>query len=257
MSIPKPVLRATAAVVACLGILATTTVAVASTAVPAAHAPSPAVVPVKLCDTQVSKACQTRANPDQVLDALRRGNERFALGVVTQRNYTQQVHATAAGQYPLASIVSCIDSRVPVELVFDRGIGDLFNARVAGNIVNPDILGSLEYASKVAGSKLIVVLGHSHCGAVKGTCDGVKMGNLTGLLAKIQPALAAVHTEPGEDRSSKNHHFVEQVAEQNVRDTVQAIRDRSLILKGLEVRGELKIVGAMYDVETGKVSWLD
>jgi carbonic anhydrase len=228
----------------------------AGAAEPAAAATA-APVEGKLCDTQNSKACQSAVTPDQVLDALKQGNQRFAQGLMTQRSYSTQVRETAAGQFPVASIVSCIDSRVPAEIVFDRGIGDVFNARVAGNIVNPDILGSLEYASKVAGSKLIVVLGHSHCGAIKGTCDGVKMGNLTGLLAKIQPAVNAVHTKPGEDRTSKNHHFVEEVAERNVKDTVQAIRKHSHILQDMEAQGEIGIVGAMYDVETGQVAWLE
>jgi carbonic anhydrase len=228
---------------------------------PAGAAPVAAGTPTptegQLCDTQNSKACQAAVTPDHVLDALKQGNQRFAQGLMTQRNYSAQVRETAAGQFPVASIVSCIDSRVPVEIIFDRGIGDVFNARVAGNIVNHDILGSLEYASKVAGSKLIVVLGHSHCGAIKGTCDGVKMGNLTGLLAKIQPAVKATHTPPGTDRSSKNHDFVEAVAERNVKDTVQAIRSGSHILKDMEAGGEIRIVGAMYDVETGKVTWYD
>jgi len=215
-------------------------------------APEPAL----FCETQTSQQCQAAVTPQQVLERFRQGNQRFADGHGTNRNYAQQVRATAKGQFPLASIVSCIDSRAPAEILFDQGIGDLFNARVAGNIVNEDILGSLEFASKVAGSKLIIVLGHTSCGAVKGACDNVQMGNLTGLLAKIMPAVAAVPND-GKDRSSKNYAFVEMVAEQNVRQNVQMIRDRSPILKEMEDKGEIKIVGAMYDVATGKVSWYD
>lgn len=220
-----------------------------STAPPAASAPV-------FCDTQHTKDCQTAVTPQQVLQRLKQGNERFASGHGTQRNYLQQVRATAAGQYPLASVVSCIDSRAPAEYVFDQGIGDIFNARVAGNIVNEDILGSLEFASKVAGSKLIVVLGHTSCGAVKGACDNVKMGNLTGLLAKIQPAVAAVPMDGG-DRSSKNDAFVQKAADLNVQLTVQRIREMSPTLKEMEDKGEIRIVGAMYDVKSGQVTWFD
>jgi carbonic anhydrase len=210
----------------------------------------------RFCETQYSKECQGAVSPQQVLERFKKGNERFVNGHGTHRNYTQQVRDTAKGQYPLGSIVSCIDSRAPAELVLDQGIGDVFNARVAGNIVNEDILGSLEFASKVAGSKLIVVMGHTSCGAVKGACDNVQMGNLTGLLAKIMPAVAAVPNN-GKDRSSKNYEFVEMVAEQNVRQNVQLIRDRSPILKEMEDKGEVKIVGAMYDVASGRVTWYE
>jgi carbonic anhydrase len=212
--------------------------------------------PASFCETQVSKECQAAVTPQQVLERFRQGNQRFADGHGTQRNYAQQVRATAKGQFPLASIVSCIDSRAPAEILFDQGIGDLFNARVAGNVVNEDILGSLEFASKVAGSKLIIVLGHTSCGAVKGACDNVQMGNLTGLLAKIMPAVEAVPND-GKDRSSKSYAFVEMVAEQNVRQNVRLIRERSPILMEMEEKGEIKIVGAMYDVATGKVNWYD
>jgi len=208
------------------------------------------------CETQNTKECQSSVTPEQVLERFKHGNQRFASGHGTQRNYAQQVRDTAKGQYPLGSVVSCIDSRAPAEIVLDQGIGDIFNARVAGNIVNEDILGSLEFASKVAGAKLIVVMGHTSCGAVKGACDNVQLGNLTGLLAKIQPAVAAVPND-GKDRSSKNYEFVEMVAEQNVRQNVQLIRDRSPILKEMEDKGEIKIVGAMYDVASGSVEWYD
>ena len=208
------------------------------------------------CETQDAKECQDAVTPQLVLEHLKQGNARFSSGAGTRRDYLQQVKATAAAQYPLASVVSCIDSRVPAEIVFDQGIGDLFNARVAGNIVNEDILGSLEFASKVAGSKLIVVLGHTSCGAIKGACDDAKLGNLTALIAKIKPAVDAVPKD-GTDRSSKSNEFVERVAEENVRLTVEAIRAQSPLLKEMEDRGEIKIVGAMYDVKTGKVAWYD
>jgi carbonic anhydrase len=208
------------------------------------------------CDTQHTKDCQTAVTPQQVLERFKKGNERFANGHGTHRNYTQQVQATAAGQYPLATVLSCIDSRAPAEILFDQGIGDLFNARVAGNIVNEDILGSLEFASKVAGSKLIIVLGHTSCGAIKGACDNVKLGNLTGLLARIMPAVAAT-PDDGTDRTSKNYGFVEKVADRNVRIAVQQIREQSPILKDMEDKGEIMIVGAMYDVKSGKVTWYD
>jgi carbonic anhydrase len=236
----------------CLALLGAVT---AQADTPVASSPAPA--PPSFCQTQDTQTCQTAVSPQQVLEHLKQGNERFVAGVATQRNFTQQVKATAKGQYPLASIVSCIDSRVPAEIVFDSGIGDLFNARIAGNVANDDILGSLEFASKVAGSKLVVVLGHTSCGAVKGACDNVQLGNLTGLLAKIQPAVAAVPVRTGVDRSSKNAEFVEMVAAINVQQNVQRIRDRSPILKEMEDKGEIKIVGAMYDVATGTVTWLD
>lgn len=208
------------------------------------------------CETQNAKECQSAVTPEQVLERFKQGNQRFASGHGTQRNYAQQVRDTAKGQYPLGSVVSCIDSRAPAEIVLDQGIGDIFNARVAGNIVNEDILGSLEFASKVAGAKLIVVMGHTSCGAIKGACDDVQMGNLTGLLAKIMPAVAAVPND-GKDRSSKNYEFVERVADANVRQNVQLIRDHSPILKEMEDKGEIKIVGAMYDVASGRVTWYE
>lgn len=209
-----------------------------------------------LCDTQHSKACQDAATPKLILDRFKSGNASFVSGKSTPRNYIQQIKATAAGQFPLASVVSCIDSRAPAEIVFDKGIGDIFNARVAGNIVNEDILGSLEFGSKVMGAKLIVVLGHTSCGAIKGVCDDAKLGNLTQLLAKIKPAVASVPND-GKDRSSKNYAFVEMVAERNVHMTVQMIRDKSSVLKEMEQKGEIMIIGAMYDVKTGKVTWYD
>ena len=219
-------------------------------------APKKVVKPGTFCETQDAKACQEAVTPKLILERFKSGNERFTSGKGTTRNYIQQVKATSAGQYPLASIVSCIDSRAPAEIVFDQGIGDVFNARVAGNIVNEDILGSLEFASKVAGSKLVVVMGHTSCGAIKGACDDAKLGNLTALISKIKPAVAAVPND-GKDRSSKNYAFVEQVSERNVHMTVQMIRDKSAVLKEMEQKGEIMIVGAMYDVATGKVKFYD
>jgi carbonic anhydrase len=230
----------------------TATIAVAAET----SAPKKVVKAGNLCETQDSKACQDAATPKLILERFKSGNARFASGKSTPRNYLQQVKATAARQYPLASVVSCIDSRAPAEIVFDQGIGDVFNARVAGNIVNEDILGSLEFASRIEGAKLIVVLGHTSCGAIKGACDDAKLGNLTQLLAKIKPAIAAVPND-GKDRSSKNYAFVDLVAERNVHMTVQMIRDKSPVLKEMEQKGEVMIVGAMYDLKTGKVSWYD
>lgn len=202
----------------------------------------------------MTKDLQQKVTPDRALQMLKEGNRRFRSGELVQRNLPAMVKQTGSGQYPFASIVCCLDSRSGPELVFDQGIGDVFCARVAGNIVNEDILGSLEFGSKVAGSKLIVVLGHTSCGAVKGACDDVTLGNLTGLLTKIKPALATI-PDDGQGRTSKNPHFVEQVAEANVKLTVRAIRDHSPILKEMEDHGDIRIVGAMLDVTTGEVTW--
>ncbi len=201
----------------------------------------------------MSRAVQAGITPDSAIEILKSGNARFVAGKPLVRQVKKHVAQTALGQYPFASVLSCIDSRSGPEIVFDQNIGDVFAARVAGNIVNEDILGSLEYASKVAGSRLVVVLGHTHCGAVKGACDGVKMGNLTGLLDKISPAVSAVQTTG--ERSSKNHKFVEDVAEMNVDLVIKTIREKSPILKDLEAAGKIKIVGAVYDTDNGKVIW--
>lgn len=232
--------------------------AFASTAAFSADAPAvaKAVKPGIFCDIQDAKACQEAVTPDMVLKRFQSGNMRFASGKPRQQTYLKNIKATAAGQYPLASVLSCIDSRAPAEMVFDQGIGDLFNARVAGNIVNEDILGSLEFAHKLAGAKLLVVMGHTSCGAIKGACDDAKMGNLTGLISKIKPAVSAV-TADIKDRTSKNYTYVEMVAENNVRLTVETIREKSPILREMEQKGEIRIVGAMYDVKTGKVTWYD
>lgn len=199
---------------------------------------------------------QKAMTPATALTELVAGSERFACGSCTERTLLQQVADTRGGQWPFAAVVSCIDSRASVELVLDQGIGDVFSARIAGNFVNEDILGSLEFACKAAGAKLILVLGHSHCGAIKGACDDVKLGNLTGLLEKIAPAVAAVDkpNEPAE-RTSANAAFVQRVAECNVHRTVEQIRAGSAVLAEMENNGEIGIVGAMYDIETGKTSF--
>ena len=205
----------------------------------------------------MTKQSQAATTPTDALQKLKDGNARFAAGRSASHNYLRQVKQTASGQYPYASVVSCLDSRTSSELIFDQGIGDVFNARVAGNIVNPDIIGSLEFASKVAGSKLIAVVGHTKCGAVKGACDHVKLGNLTGLLQRIEPAVAATPSTGGADRSSKNAAFVDKVAEQNVRRTMTAIRKQSPILRQMESAGQIQIVGAMHDIDTGKVTFIN
>lgn len=207
-------------------------------------------------DDTTTKAEQQALTPDQALSKLKDGHARFLAGQSIVRDYPAQVHITGAGQYPMATILSCIDSRTAPELIFDLALGDAFSPRIAGNFVNEDILGSMEFASKVAGSKLIVVLGHTHCGAVKGSCDDVKLGNLTGLLGKIRPAVDATPNTGGADRSAKNDAFVDAVAQTNVQLTVDDIRKRSPLLAEMEAKGEIKIVGAMYDVETGAVSFL-
>ena len=197
---------------------------------------------------------QAALTPAQALEMLRAGNARFASGKMLRRDLPRQVRETAAGQYPFASLVSCLDSRTSSELLFDQGLGDIFNARVAGNIVNEDILGSLEFASKVTGSKLIVVIGHTNCGAIKGAIDDVKLGNLTGLLSKIRPAIDEAdhhHTT----HTSKNHALVEEVAEINVRRMMQAIREKSPVLKEMLDKGEVMLVGGMYDLSTGRVTF--
>ena len=198
-----------------------------------------------------TKASQAAMTPKSALARLEEGNARFAEGRGVPRNLPAKVAATAAGQYPFAAIVSCMDSRAPVEIVFDQSIGDVFSLRVAGNVIDPNFLGSLEYAAKVVGVRLLVVLGHSHCGAVKGAIDGVKMGNLTGLLAEIQPAIDAA----GPKKTSKDAAYVARVAEQNVRVAMKEIRDRSPILKEMLDSGALGLVGGMYDLDTGRVTF--
>jgi carbonic anhydrase len=206
-------------------------------------------------DLAAIKAEQAALTPAQVLESLRRGNERFATGKREPRDMLHDQQITAAGQFPHAIILSCIDSRAPAEFIFDAGLGDIFNARIAGNIADEDLVGSMEFACKVSGAKLVLVMGHTSCGAIKGACDRVQMGNLTGLLEKIQPAVESVHDMPGE-RNSKNTKFVEAVAEANVRLTVERIRELSPILRELERAGKIQIAGCIYDLESGRVKFL-
>lgn len=204
----------------------------------------------------LNKELQAEITPRKALEILQKGNHRFVNNLKAHRNLLEQVNETSDGQWPFAIILSCIDSRTSAELIFDQGLGDVFSVRIAGNIVNTDILGSMEFACKVAGSKLIVVLGHSKCGAVKGACDHVEMGNLTELLSKIQPAVYQEKTTQN-DRSSKNADFVENVAEINVVRSVKNIIERSYILEQMVERGEIGVVGAMHNIETGEVSFYE
>jgi carbonic anhydrase len=202
-----------------------------------------------------TKDTQSATTPDQALARLKEGNARFLAGRSIHCDLRTQVKATASGQAPFAAILGCMDSRVPPELVFDQRLGDIFAVRIAGNFVNKDILGSLEYATKVAGAKLIVVLGHTDCGAVKGAVDDVKLGNLTAALANIRPAVLEVSGVEGE-RNSKNKPFVQSVADRNVRDAAAMLTSRSSVMAALVEGGQLKIGSAMHDVSTGAVSWL-
>ncbi|MBU6400691.1 MAG: carbonic anhydrase [Verrucomicrobia bacterium] len=199
-----------------------------------------------------TKAAQQAMTPREALAELQAGNQRFVSGHPLGGDPLARVKTTAAGQYPIAAVLSCIDSRQPIELIFDQGIGDVFSARVAGNILDDDILGSLEFACKVAGAKVIAVIGHSNCGAIKGAADGVVLGNLTGLLGRIKPAIDRVPPEV-QPRNSKNHEFVEQIAEANVRLVLEQIRERSPILRELIDQGQVLLVGGMYDLATGRV----
>ncbi len=201
---------------------------------------------------------QNEITPRMALGLLKSGNERFVNNLKANRNLLEQVNQTRDGQWPFATILSCIDSRTSAELIFDQGLGDIFSIRIAGNIVNTDILGSMEFACKVAGSKLIVVLGHTKCGAVKGACDHVEMGNLTELLSKLQPAVyAEKQTTDADKRNAKNAAFVENVSAINVRRTAYSVIERSFILEQMVENGEIGIVGAMYNIETGIVEFYD
>ena len=206
----------------------------------------------------MNKDLQTAMTPQDALDRLREGNQRFVNHGMASRNLLEQVEATKGGQAPFAVVLGCIDSRVSPELIFDQGVGDIFGCRIAGNIVNEDILGSIEFSCKVAGSKLLVVLGHARCGAVMGACDNVELGNLTPMLAKIGPAIQAT-PEPSdpEKRNSKDAEFVDAVARNNVAQSVATIREKSAILAELEEQGEILIKAAYYQVASGKVEFLD
>ena len=194
--------------------------------------------------------------PAQVVERLKEGNARFVNGSLTSIDYNAQVSATAGGQYPMAIILSCVDSRVPAETVFDLGIGDAFVARVAGNFENTDILGSMEFATAAAGSKVVVVLGHSACGAVKGAADGVELGNLTAMLAEIDPAIEASQGVAGA-KDSSNTAYVDAIIHNNVKQTVADISDRSPVMAERVANGDLLVVGGIYDLETGLVTWMD
>jgi carbonic anhydrase len=199
---------------------------------------------------------QSAMTPESALAALKAGNARFVAGHPVARNFPADVKATAAGQYPFAVVLSCLDSRQPIEIVLDQGVGDIFSARVAGNVLNDDILGSMEFACKASGAKLIAVIGHSNCGAIKGAVDDVELGNLTGLLGKIKPAEDAVPADVA-PRTSKNLAFVDEVSEANVRLVMKQIRKRSPILAEMLDKGEIKLVGGMYDLSTGEVHFYD
>ncbi|WP_412070430.1 carbonic anhydrase family protein [Rubrivirga sp. IMCC43871] len=209
-------------------------------------------------DPAVALTAEAQADltPLDVIQRLKDGNARFLAGEAVSRDFLSQVRETAGGQYPMAAILGCIDSRVPHEIVFDKGVGDIFSARIAGNFVNTDILGSLEFATAVAGSRVVVVLGHTECGAVKGACDHVELGNLTSTLSNIAPAVYAVRDIEG-PRTSANKDFVQAVAHENVEMTVQNMVDRSPVMRGLVEQGRLIVVGAMHDVTTGEVTFFE
>lgn len=205
-----------------------------------------------------TKDTQASISPEQSIELLKEGNLRFQQNLMTDRNLTEQVKETSTGQFPFSTVLHCIDSRVSSELVFDQGIGDIFSIRIAGNFVNKDILGSMEFACKLAGTKSIVVLGHTSCGAVKGACDGAELGNLTSMLGNIKPAVNSV-SEPTDSslRNSKNIEFVNQVSAKNVQLTIERIKNESEVLSEMEKNGEIKIVGAMYDIATGGVTFYE
>jgi carbonic anhydrase len=204
----------------------------------------------------LTKELQAQIAPSKALELLKEGNKRFVNNLKINRNLLQQANETSEGQFPFAVVLSCIDSRTSAELIFDQGLGDIFSVRIAGNIINDDILGSMEFGCKVAGSKIIVVLGHTRCGAIKGACDHVEMGMLTGLLEKIKPAVEEEQTTK-ENRNSDNMEFVENVATLNVKRTVKLIQERSAILKELIDSGKLGIAGGIHDITTGEVTFYD
>src|SRR4030095_2431780 len=206
--------------------------------------------------TIMTKEKQQALTPDKVLEILKEGNQRFVNGKQTFRDINKQMIAAVKGQYPMAVVLSCIDSRVPVELVFDLSIGDIFVARVAGNIVNPDILGSMGYGCKVSGAKLILVVGHEGCGAVKAAIEGEKLGNITGLLDKIKPAINSLKSFTG-NKTPDNKEYVQKVCDKNVSLTIDNIRRNSPVLKEMESKGEIKIIGGVYGLEDGKVKFLE
>ncbi len=213
-----------------------------------------AVAPNDAQAASLSQAQRDAMTPDQVIDMMKRGNARFRAGKPQKHDYLAQKRSSALGQYPAAVILSCIDSRAPAEIILDTGIGETFNGRIAGNISNNDLLGSMEFACAAAGAKVILVMGHTACGAVAGAIDNVQLGHLTGLLDIIKPAVEA--TKYTGDRSGKNAQFVDAVARTNVQLTVEAIRKNSPILAGLEKEGKIKIVGSMYDLTNGMLTFM-
>ena len=205
----------------------------------------------------LTKTEQESLTPEKVLQEFKLGNERFNTGNITLREHSEEIRkAATGGQYPKAMVLSCLDSRVPVEDVFDQGIGDVFVGRVAGNFVNTDLLGSMEFACKVAGAKLIIVMGNQHCGAVKGAIDDVHLGNITSMLSNIKPAVTMSQNFIGE-KTSSNESYVKTVAENNIRHTIGQIRAKSEILKEMEDKGQIKIVGAFYTLRTGKLEFVN
>jgi len=209
---------------------------------------------VGVVENVLTKEEQDALTPDMVIQSFKEGNERFIRNDLTARDHSEQVRKSTYAQYPKAIVLSCVDSRVPVEDVFDRGIGDIFVARVAGNFVNEDILGSMEFACKVSGSQFLLVMGNEHCGAVKAAVDDVKLGNITPMLTKIKPAIDVIEYEG--ERNSKNAEFVHMACESNVKNTIDQIRLNSPILKEMEENEEIKIVGSVYDMDNGKVTFL-
>ncbi|HMJ47025.1 MAG TPA: carbonic anhydrase family protein [Ferruginibacter sp.] len=203
-----------------------------------------------------TKKTQEEMTPSDALDILKEGNRRFVSNIKTHRNLLQQVNETSSGQFPFAAILSCIDSRTSAELIFDQGLGDIFSIRIAGNILNDDILGSMEFACKIAGSKLIVVLGHTQCGAIEGACNNIVLGNITTLLNKIKPAIK-LETETLTERNGNNKTFLQHVTKNNVIITVQQVRARSSILKQMEKAAQIKIVGGLHNIHTGKVVFFE
>lgn len=211
----------------------------------------------ELSDDVMTQEDQEAITPEEILAGLQEGNERYVNNDLTPRDYSAQVSQTTDGQYPEAIVISCVDSRVPVEQVFDKGVGDIFVARVAGNFVNEDILGSTEFATAVAGSKVIVVMGHEHCGAVKSAIDEVEMGNITAMLDKIEPAVDMAAEGYEGETTSANDEFVTDVVNTNVRYTIEQMRENSPIIAELERNGDVVIAGAFYDLDTGRVTFLD
>ncbi len=204
----------------------------------------------------ITKETQSQLTPKHALEILKEGNKRFVNNIKAHRNLLQQVNETSEGQFPFAAILSCIDSRTSAELIFDQGLGDIFSIRIAGNILNEDILGSMEFACKIAGSKLIVVLGHTNCGAIVGACNNIVLGNITSLLNKIKPAIEQ-ETQTKSERTGNNESFVRKVTENNVFLTVNRIRNQSSILQKMEEKKEISIVGGLYDIHTGQVIFFE